>query len=264
MHCIRFTALCIPRQCQLYLLFGFLLASLPFHFGQSFNFVHFPTTIFLSSLWYINGIGAAASRWHRDGTFPVQRKPKSNAQFNQTPTTDSRHEIQNFELHPKCDGAKINWTNLDLELRSWLLSLSFSLSLYFECDEIEIERRSDRSRSRSLSFDLLFLRCLLLWCFFGVRLRERERPIFSVLVYFPSAILFRTNLNSTMNAEHKLLSDNEMNTGKFFGIHVLLWMKIMRNRFYRRFRSMAAILFIFFQVLLLRIGTDNQLCQTMW
>lgn len=49
-----------------------------------------------------------------------------------------------------------------LEFRSRLLSRCFVC----ECDD---ER---------LSFDLLFLRCLLLWCFFvGVLLFDRERPI---------------------------------------------------------------------------------------
>lgn len=60
-------------------------------------------------------------------------------------------------------------------LRSWLLSRE-----YFECDRIEMERLSDRSRSRS--FDLLFLRCLLLWCLFGVRLRDLDRPIILMFI----------------------------------------------------------------------------------
>lgn len=129
---------------------------------------------------------------------------------------------------------------LDLELRSRLRSL------YFECDEIEIERRSDRSRSRSLSFDLLFLRCLLLWCFFGVRLRERERPILSFRLCFSVAIIFSNKSNSTrmprtiyfakMNEHVKIL----WNTCIAFDEYK------MRNRFYRRLKSMAAILFLFY------------------
>lgn len=65
---------------------------------------------------------------------------------------------------------------LDRGLRSWLLSRE-----YFECDRIEMERLSDLSRS--LSFDLLFLRCLLLWCLFGVRLRDLDRPIILNIIY---------------------------------------------------------------------------------
>lgn len=59
---------------------------------------------------------------------------------------------------PVLDSAKrkkLSKVYLDFGLRSWLLSRE-----YFECDRIEMERRSERSRSRS--FDLLFLRCLLL------------------------------------------------------------------------------------------------------
>lgn len=70
------------------------------------------------------------------------------------------------------------WNELILILRGWAAAATYlelltrsrllSRSRCFVCD---VDRRSDRS------FDLLFLRCLLLWCFLGVRLFDRERPI---------------------------------------------------------------------------------------
>lgn len=145
----------------------FLLSPLPLHLGEPLDFVQLSVSALLPALWYIDRVVAAAPRRLCHRAFPANdswlapiHAPNSVTQY------------------------------LDFELRSWLRSR------YFEWDEIDIERRSDRSRSRSL--DLLFLRCLLLWCLFGVRLRDRDRPIFAYGFICGIMINFDYNFIATM------------------------------------------------------------------
>lgn len=129
-----------------YLLFRFLLASLTFHFSQSFDFVHFSTAVLLSTLWY--GICAATSRRHRYRPFPeLHLKKKKKTQFRQIVSTQDEKKIVDSTQHmTKWKGNKLPW------FRTTFMT---SVSVFW------MWRNWNRTSFRTISLTFSFLRFTL-------------------------------------------------------------------------------------------------------